>query len=327
VLKTLPAIDLFPAMQFMAASLGVGCEYCHVTDDSGRWPMEKDDKPQKLAARRMLTMVQQINQTHFNGQNRITCASCHHGANRPTPYPPVVDVLHVDRFTAAAALDPKEALPAVRAVLDRFLSAIGGREANARITSRRWKGTVTPTAGGRALGFDVIEAAPDKLRAALTSDQGRTLQGVDGNDVWSVDLQGGVHGEIGFEAARMRRLADFHRNEQLDALDPSLAVVGVQTMNGRRAVVLQGTLPDTQIERLYFDAESGLLARRLTLSPMPFGLLPEQMDFDDYRSVGAVKLPFLVRRSTPSFSNTQKYEEITLNLPVDAAIFKRPEGR
>src|SRR5712675_2029571 len=79
VLKTLPAVDLFPAMQFIAASLGVSCEYCHVTDNTGRWPMEKDDKAPKLVARRMLTMVQEINKTHFNGQNRITCASCHHG--------------------------------------------------------------------------------------------------------------------------------------------------------------------------------------------------------------------------------------------------------
>jgi len=325
VLKTLPAIDLFPTMQFMAASLGVGCEYCHVTDNTGRWPMEKDDKPQKLVARRMLTMVQQINQTHFEGQNRVTCASCHHGANRPTPFPPVLDALHVDRFTAAAALAPKEAMPSIRAVLDKFVTAIGGAEANARVTSRKWKGTMMPTAGGAPpFNFDVIEAAPDKMHVTISSAQGKTMQGVDGTDVWSVDLQGGVHGEIGFEAARMRRLADFHRNEKLDALDTTLAVTGVQTMNGRRSYVLQGTLPNTQIERLYFDAETGLLIRRLTLSPTPFGLLPEQMDFEDYRAVGAVKLPFLIRRSTPTFSNTQKYEEISLNVPIDASMFKRP---
>ena len=331
VLKTLPAIDLFPVMQFMAASLGVGCEYCHVTDNTGRWPMEKDDKPQKLAARRMIAMVQQINQTHFDGQNRITCASCHHGANRPTPYPPIADPSHVDRLTATAQLDAKDrdALPTVRAALDRFVDAIGGRDANARITSRRWKGTVTTASdgGGRSLGFEVVEAAPDRLHVTITGPQGRTLQGVDGSDVWSVDAQGGVHGEIGLEAQRLRRLADFHRNERLDVLDTTLAVIGVQTMNGRRAVVLQGALPNTQIERLFFDMDSGLLVRRLTLSPTPFGLLPEQMDFEDYRSVGAVKLPFLIRRSTPSFSNTQKYEDITLNVAADAALFKRPEGK
>jgi len=329
VLKTLPAIELFPVMQFMAASLGVGCEYCHVTDNTGRWPMEKDDKPQKLAARRMLAMVQQINQTHFDGQNRINCASCHHGANRPLPYPPIVDASHVDRFTATAQLDAKdkEALPTLRAVVDRFVSAIGGRDANARITSRHWQGSMTPASGGRTFGFDVIEAAPDKLRVTVTSDQGKTLQGVDGTDAWTVDLQGGIHGETGLEAVRLRRLADFHRNELLDVRDTTFGVVGIQTLDGRRAFVLQGMLPNTQIERLFFDTESGLLVRRLTLSQTPLGLLPEQIDYADYRTVGAVRLPFLIRRSTPSFSNTQKYDEITLDVPVDGAMFRRPEGR
>jgi photosynthetic reaction center cytochrome c subunit len=324
VLKTLPAIDLFPVMQFMAASLGVGCEYCHVSDNTGRWPMEKDDKPQKLAARRMLAMVQQINQTHFNGQNRITCASCHHGANRPSPFPPIVDALHVDRLTAVTALDPKETIPAPSTLIARYLTAIGGADANAKITSRRWKGTVAPTAGGPASRFDVVEAAPDKRQAIVSGPQGKTVQGVDGQDVWTVDAGGGVHGETGWEAVRMRRLADFHRNEKLDALE-MLTAIGVQTMNGRRANVLQGALPTTQIERLFFDTETGLLVRRLTLSPTPFGLLPEQTDYDDYRTVGAVKLPFLIRRSTASFSNTQTYEEIALNVPVDAASFKRPQ--
>ena len=69
VLAALPAVELFPTMQFMAASLGVSCEYCHVSDDTGRWPMEKDDKPPKRTARRMLTMVQWINATEFDGRS------------------------------------------------------------------------------------------------------------------------------------------------------------------------------------------------------------------------------------------------------------------
>lgn len=40
VLKDIPADDLVPSMQFIAASLGVGCDFCHVRD-----AFEKDDKP------------------------------------------------------------------------------------------------------------------------------------------------------------------------------------------------------------------------------------------------------------------------------------------
>jgi hypothetical protein len=325
VLTTLPAVELFPTMQFMAASLGVSCEYCHVADNTGRWPMEKDDKAPKRTARRMLTMVQQINATHFDGMPRITCASCHHGSVRPSPVPPLFDASAAPRPIPAAAI--KEPLPTVAQVLDKFVAAIGGREANARVTSRVYKGSITPAGGGQAIGFDVIEAAPDKLRATVTTSRGRTVQGVDGEDVWTHDAQFGVHGETGFEAIRLRRLADFHRNERLGVLDPSLEVTGEPTIGGTRTIVLEGALPSRQVERLYFDRESGLLVRRVTLTPTSLGSIPEQTDYEDYRAVGnggTVKLPFVVRRTTATFSNTQKYDEITLNVPVDPAEFKKP---
>jgi hypothetical protein len=36
VLKGIPAEQLIPAMQFITASLGVECEYCHVRNDHAR---------------------------------------------------------------------------------------------------------------------------------------------------------------------------------------------------------------------------------------------------------------------------------------------------
>src|SRR5712692_4956936 len=45
VLKEIPESKLIPAMFFISASLGVGCDHCHVTSDHGPWPLEKDDRP------------------------------------------------------------------------------------------------------------------------------------------------------------------------------------------------------------------------------------------------------------------------------------------
>src|ERR1700689_2831448 len=62
VLKDLPADQLQPSMQFIAASLGVQCDFCHV-----RGADEKDDKQTKLAARHMMQMTMDINKNNFNG--------------------------------------------------------------------------------------------------------------------------------------------------------------------------------------------------------------------------------------------------------------------
>jgi hypothetical protein len=77
-------------------------------------------------------------------------------------------------------------------------------------------------------------------------------------------------------------------------------------------------------QRLFFDADSGLLVRRLVLTPTPLGFVPEQTDYEDYRPVEAVKLPFVVRRTGPTFSNVQKYEEIRLNVRIDPSVFTKP---
>src|SRR5262249_9937288 len=49
ILKDMPADQLIPAMQFMTASLGVDCEYCHVEK-----AFDKDDKKTKGYARHMM---------------------------------------------------------------------------------------------------------------------------------------------------------------------------------------------------------------------------------------------------------------------------------
>lgn len=65
-------------------SLGVSCDYCHVED---RW--ETDEKRPKRAAREMILMVRQINETLGNLQEidaqsaAVNCTTCHRGYVKP----------------------------------------------------------------------------------------------------------------------------------------------------------------------------------------------------------------------------------------------------
>ena len=59
-LKGIPADQVIPSMQFIAASLGVECEYCHVAHAN-----EKDDKKPKVTARKMISMMMAINRDNF----------------------------------------------------------------------------------------------------------------------------------------------------------------------------------------------------------------------------------------------------------------------
>ena len=83
VLKDVPQEQLIPAMQFISASLGVECEFCHVRD-----AFDKDDKQPKQTARRMMQMMFALNSGQFQGQRAVTCFTCHRGAEEPLLAPP-----------------------------------------------------------------------------------------------------------------------------------------------------------------------------------------------------------------------------------------------
>ncbi|NUR56262.1 MAG: c-type cytochrome, partial [Acidobacteria bacterium] len=77
VLKDVPAEQLPVSMRFIAASLGVGCDFCHVTGPQGGF--DRDDKKPKETARKMLRMVETINTQQFEGRQQVNCTTCHHG--------------------------------------------------------------------------------------------------------------------------------------------------------------------------------------------------------------------------------------------------------
>src|SRR5580700_11615961 len=85
VLKGIPADQLIPGMQFITASLGVECQFCHVEG-----AFEKDDKKAKQTARKMMEMMFAINKENFEGHREVTCYSCHRGSTDPVGTPLVM---------------------------------------------------------------------------------------------------------------------------------------------------------------------------------------------------------------------------------------------
>ncbi len=85
-------------MQYVAASLGVQCNYCHVMGDNA-----SDDKDTKKTARKMMQMVSDLNGQFFAGKPAVSCASCHNGHPKPSRTPPLAINMTPDEAVAAAA--------------------------------------------------------------------------------------------------------------------------------------------------------------------------------------------------------------------------------
>src|SRR5215471_3554366 len=86
VLKGIPANEIIPGMQFVTASLGVECGFCHVENH-----FEQDNKKPKQIARTMMQMEMAINGNSFEHQLKVTCNSCHRGSRTPVATPAISD--------------------------------------------------------------------------------------------------------------------------------------------------------------------------------------------------------------------------------------------
>jgi len=88
VLGSMPADQLIPLMRQYDASLGVRCNFCHVVN-SDRTGYERDDKPEKKMARKMILMTRSLNDHQKLLDNKASCYMCHHGHAEPeTQAPP-----------------------------------------------------------------------------------------------------------------------------------------------------------------------------------------------------------------------------------------------
>ncbi len=77
LLRGIPSERLMKIMFAFKGSLGVDCTYCHIKDQ-----FEKDDKPQKQTARKMIQLVRDTNEK-LGSMTRVTCFTCHRGQTRP----------------------------------------------------------------------------------------------------------------------------------------------------------------------------------------------------------------------------------------------------
>jgi photosynthetic reaction center cytochrome c subunit len=82
-LKILKPEEIRPTMAAFRTALGVQCNFCHIQGD-----FASDDNPNKLTARRMMTMTHDLNASTFEGKMRVTCYTCHRGATEPPSAPP-----------------------------------------------------------------------------------------------------------------------------------------------------------------------------------------------------------------------------------------------
>jgi photosynthetic reaction center cytochrome c subunit len=320
-LKGIPSDQLIPAMQFIAASLGVECEYCHVAR-----AFDKDDKKPKVTARKMIAMMMAINKENFEGHRVVTCYSCHRGSAAPVGIPIITD--EEPKPAAAEGKQPgeeKPVLPAADQLLDKYLSSVGGAAALQKITTRVEKGSLTMF-GDRHVPVEVFAKAPDKRYSVMHLPGGDSVTAYNGKVGWqSINSQPPrVRMSTPAENAAASIDADIYFPAHLKSLYEKFQVQPGEKISGRDTYLVIGEREGQPPIKLYLDTESGLLLRLVRYAESPLGRLPTQVDYADYRDANGVKIPFRWTLARPGNRFTIQVDDVQQNVPVDDAKFVPP---
>jgi hypothetical protein len=329
VLQALPDSQLFPLMNLLAESLGVRCDYCHVqrTPDFtkspwnlGGWVWDSDDKPQKVTAREMMRMVVELNAGRFRGESRITCFTCHRGATQPARTPPLPPQGGSARTRAALTL------PSADRVWTAYVNAVGDAAAIARAGGTIFVGW-DDRPDGRYGKVEITVAGTDRYRATVSMPTGTTIQGLDGDSGWVATGDRVQQLSAPGDVARIRRIAMRFRPIKVER-PADMRVVGVERLGDRDAYVATAKLDAITTRTLYFDTATGLLRRDLMTTETLLLPLEDQVDYDEYRIVDGVQLPFEMRSSdgAPYDTLTRIFTEIRRGVTVDDAVFRPPSG-
>jgi photosynthetic reaction center cytochrome c subunit len=323
VLKGVPADQLFPTMQFISASLGVECDYCHV-----QGAFEKDDKKPKQFARKMMEMMFAINKDNFEGHRAVTCYSCHRGNAKPAAIPVVMSD-EANRTTpnmpspAPEAKDSQQnSGPSGDQLLEKFVQASGGAAAIDKISTRVMKGTMD--FGGKSVSIDIYAKDPGKRISFAHMPEGDSVTAFNGQEGW-LGAPGRPPREMhGSDLDGAAIDADLHLPSHLRQMFSQLLVEQPEKIGDQQVNVVSGQREGKPPIILYFDQQSGLLVRLVRYGETALGWLPTQIDYADYRDADGVKVPYRWTLARPSGRFTIQLSELKQNVPVDDAKYVKP---
>jgi hypothetical protein len=181
-------------------------------------------------------------------------------------------------------------LPNARTIVDRYVTAMGGDQAFARVQSVHAVGRIAIPQQGISGKADLVTARPNKsLLVVEIAGIGRIETGYDGKVGWNIDPQSGPTLELGDELTEMAETdwfdAPLRRNDHIK----DMSTVDKEDFDGHPAYKVKIVFPSGREEFSYFDVATGLDLGYEGKRATRMGTLPSTEIFRDYKLFGDVK--------------------------------------
>ena len=349
LLKDLSEDELTMTMRYFAASTGRTCASCHAIDKATGHLDFAAKTDAKKTSREMIKIVQTVNAGGDEfGKLKINCGTCHQGQGRPAGLQQAT-MMTTEQMVQANTMQTMMALraanppgpggpggggggrngpppgPPAAEVLKKYADALGS--AAAGMQSRELTGIVT-TRTAQVVPFSIKQKGAMYLETVNSVPAPQTI-GFDGTAGW---MKGGERpGDLkGFALESALRGADMSLATEIQTKYPKLESTKRANFTLAQggapfdAIILRGINGKTS-EQFIFDAETGLLMRRVTRTDTALsGSLVETTDYTQYRAESGVMTPHKIIRSNWNTYDTFAISKVVINGNVDDAAFRKP---
>jgi hypothetical protein len=215
-------------------------------------------------------------------------------------------------------------LPTARAIIDRHVKEIGGRDAVLAQTSVHVTGTISLPAAGLTGKLEVFHARPNKYLQRMTLPGiGATEEGFDGTVGWVVSPLSGPMLLDGRQLEQRKFDADFDSDLKPNERYESMTTVEKTTFGGRPVYKVQLVRRGGGDDIEFYDTESGLKAGSITTRDSPMGPVQGTTVLSDYKKFGPLLQAATTKVSAMSAEMVLTITSVEYS-KVDPSVFAVP---
>jgi hypothetical protein len=222
-------------------------------------------------------------------------------------------------------------------IVEKYLNALGGRAALAKLQSRHMSGTIalsTP-AGNIPGSVEIFNEVPNKSRTLMKIDlsvagmgEATIDQRFNGESGIALDTLQGNRDITGNQLENLKNAAfptPFFNYKDRGA---TVELVRKEPVGDRDSYVMLLKPKSGSIMQCFIDAESYLLLKTVIVVNVPQigGDVQQTTEFSDYRAQDGIKLPFHVKTTSTIQSYTITFTQAEHNGKIDETMFSKPAG-
>jgi outer membrane lipoprotein-sorting protein len=275
----------------------------------------------------MIAMVNTLNDNFFGGDQRVTCWTCHRGGEGIPATEPDLDVQYgPPRDPSPNTMDVARSSTSPQPVLDRYIQALGGAQRVAALTSYVATGTYTGYETGLGpVAMTLYAKAPNQRAMVLKMPEEDGVRVYDGTNGWIVGPERPIPivtlTGANLFGARLESVLAFPANLRGEF---TRWLSGSASIDGTEVAVAQGNRDGQLPVNFYFDRSTGLLKRVVRWNATAVGAVPTQIDFEDYRAVSGVQIPFKTVITWTNGRSELVFNQVQPNVNIEASRFARP---